>query len=227
MSSEPSPVPPTTFEVSPAAWTTIGQVAFAGRIVLLGAALFSLLATFIDHYGPGAFTKFVLLVLALGMAASAVFGLVKANRPADLAATGLALILVGSWGYAAFLGIGQEYASDLRVLPALAWILALGGGLAVGTALIPGPVAVSPVSFAPSTAGGSAPTAAWSPPSASSSTVAPAVAAPPAAVPAADSPVAGWYPAPDGVHARWWDGSTWTGDRRLLSDFDEHTTASS
>ncbi|MEV4423651.1 DUF2510 domain-containing protein [Patulibacter sp. NPDC049589] len=255
----PQPDLPDAFSVSPKAWATISQVAFIGRIVLLPAGLLSLLATFIETDGVGALTKIFLTLLALALVTFAVLGTVKPGRVFDLVTVALALTLAGTWGFYAFASLGNEYQSKLYILQFFAWLATLGGGLAVGAVLLPGPTAAVPLKlggastpgpgaqqwgapsgyappaqgYGPAPTGFGAPTSAPAgpPPGATSSFAPPAAPAPtpepPAepAVPAptSDAPEPGWYPAPDGVNARWWDGSTWTGERRPLADFDDAT----
>lgn len=251
----PTPEPPVSPTVSPKTWAGINQAALVGRFVLLPASVLSILATFIDTPGIGALAKVFLTLLALAVATLAVLGTVKPLRAFDAGAVAIALVLSGTWGFYAFSTIGVEFVGKLYILQFFAWLPLLAGALAVGAVLLIGPTPTVPFKIggpsapqawgpptgyqqagAPTQAQGPAPTGYGAPAQSAPSPGGPAAYAPPAPEPqqapaapaapaASDAPEPGWYPAPDGVNARWWDGSTWTGERRPLSDFDDDASA--
>lgn len=221
---------PRELRVSSSSWETIRTAAFVGRISLIGAALLTVIAAFVNRPVDGPLVIVCTTILALAMGILAGFGLVRPQRGFDLGATVIALLLAGAEAVQAFGFIGKAYYGTLFVMPMLAWLALLVGGLALATVLLPGPVAENPAAVAnavgrATAAGpGYGPAAAGTPggypfPGAGGAAVAGASAFGATAVVADPEP--GWYPSPDGETARRWDGETWTGERRPLSDFDD------
>lgn len=272
--STPAPTSehPAELTLPPALWSGIRHAALAGRLALLPAALFTLLAAWINRPVDGGLVGVVITLMALGLAALAGLSLLSARRSLDAGAALLALLLAGAEAIQAFgllgTGVGDFGGREFYVLPFLAWALLLAGGLPLFAALLPGPTATAPrdipnpFAAAASAAakrsassgtttstppvgppqrgsGPKAPTGSGQPsaPSptgprpdspfarpAEAAATPPATTVAPAATPvapvAAETPEPGWYPSPDGTTARWWNGSSWSDDRRPLSDFD-------
>lgn len=277
----PSADDPAELTLPPAVWSAVRHAAFVGRLALLPAALFTLLAAWLNRPVDGTLVGVIVTLMALGLAALAALSLLSARRGLDAGAALLALLLAGAEAIQAFgllgSGVGEFGGREFYVLPFLAWLLLLGGGLALFSGLVPGPVATAtravpnpiaaaaaaaanraasgttgstpPVGPPQSGSGPAAPTGGGSPsaappsgprpdspfarpaeagappadaPSASGAAAPPTTASADATTTAspAESPEPGWYPSPDGTTARWWDGGSWSDDRRPLSDFE-------
>jgi hypothetical protein len=211
MSTTPAPDDHDELTVSPTTWGLLRQAAFAGRLALLPAAFVTLLAAWINRPLEGGFAGVVVTLLALGLAGLAWRSLQGARRGLDAGAAALALVLAGGEALQAFglvgTGVGALGGKEFYVLPLLAWLLLLVGGLALFASLVPGPVAANTRAVPNPFAGRTAPSGAAPEPAAPTSRFAPSApptgpspqaaawSAPAPSAPAAERPAAGSAPA--------------------------------
>lgn len=210
----------------PMSHDTLHSVALGARIALFPAALLAIVAAFVNRPLDGALIEVGTVLGALGLATLAALSLHSPRPKADLGAVMLAMLLAGGQALQGFGLVAGGYFSTAYALPIIAWLTLFGGGLALAATLPLGAKSVGQARV-PKAASGFArgwpepAGAANSPASGGSFGAQKAASTNAAAGPAnASGPGAGWYPAPDGKTARWWDGSAWTDQRRELSELD-------